>query len=107
MLKEVFEQIKAQEEKAANQIQKARAEARDILKSVESAVAEEERNAIQENRAHLQEHLEKTRKDFAKTLENQMQGKRSAELAKIESCRAQVEPVADFIVERVMQHGTR
>lgn len=91
---------------AAQLVQKARAEARDILKGVETAIAEEERNEMQEQRAALQQHLENTRQDFAKQLDSVMAAKRKHESEAIEACRKNMEQASDWIVERVMQHGT-
>jgi len=106
MLKDVFEKIKQQEEMAGQLVQRAKAEARDILKSVESAVAEDERSAVQDNRAMLQAHLDNARKDFASQLDNLMSGKRSEESERIQRCSKNKDAAADFIVERVMRHGT-
>ncbi len=105
MLLEVFQQIQQQEEKANQIVQDAKANAKDILKSVEAAVAEQERSASQENRQTLQAMLETSKKDFAKTLEAVMQSRQEQEMQKITACRVHLESTADYIVERVLTHG--
>ncbi|NMD38018.1 MAG: hypothetical protein GYA87_04975 [Christensenellaceae bacterium] len=101
----ILEDIKKQEELAQAKVQQARQEAREMIKGVEAAVVEQERNALVDNRAMLQEKLESVKKDFKATMEEVYEKNKKIVDDEINSFRQNIPNVAEYIVERVMQHG--
>ena len=101
----ILEDIKKHEELAQAKVQQARQEAREMIKGVEAAVVEQERNALVDNRAMLQEKLDSVKKDFKATMDDVFEQNKKTIDAEINSFRQNIPNVADYIVERVMQHG--
>ncbi len=101
----ILDEIKKYEELAQTKVQQARLEAREMLKGVEAAMVDQERNALVENRAKLQEMLDSVKKDFKVTMDDRFEQNKVKSNQELDKYRQNIPGVADYIVERVMQHG--
>ena len=105
MATELFSQICAIEEKADAIVQKAHADARDILKQAEMTCLEEERSAAKEFRALFQSKLDESRDAVSKELEKKSEAAKASLEKEIAAARAKIPDAVKLITERVLSDG--
>ncbi len=107
LAKELFEAVKSAEESADIVLQDAQRKARDIVKEAETACLEKERALAYEHRQQYQSTLEQKRLQVQAAIENGRAERQARQDAQMEAARKNLAPVAQSIVERVMQNGNR
>ena len=105
MAAELFEKICAAEEKADVIVQKAYADARELLKQTETDCARAERQAAGEFRQLLQERLEQNRAQVAEELEQKSAEARKTLVSQMDEARKRLGGAVKLVTERVLNDG--
>ena len=107
MATELFESVRAAEDKAEGILAEAQREARELIKETEAACVEGERKMAREHRALYQSILEETRA----ATQQELDGEAERERRKIDEQMAQAQKrlpqAVKHIAERVMSDGNR
>ena len=107
MAKELFRAVQTAEEKAELILQEAQRNVRELLKTTEAEVAQQEHATALENRAMYQSILEERRLAIvAQTAERATQV-RQTQQASLHQAREQLDTAARHIAERVWTDGNR
>lgn len=97
-----------QAEAQADEIrQTAQREARDVIKAVEAAVAQQERAAAIENRAQYAQAMEDKKREVERQLTKQRAAMSKEREALCQQARTRLPEAVNAIYERVLQHGNR
>lgn len=97
-----------QAEAQADEIrQNAQREARDVIKAVEAAVAQQERAAAIENRAQYAQAMEDKKREVERQLTKQRASMSKEREALCQQARTRLPEAVSAIYERVLQHGNR
>lgn len=102
---EILKSIQDAEEKAEEMRGGAQREARDIIKSVESACASTERAAAIEHRALYQQMMERSRAGVESELAHKREGLEAQRRALCKDAETRLDAAATQIFERVVKHG--
>ncbi len=102
---EVLSQIREAEEKAENIRQDAQREAREIIKSVESACASAERSAAVDHRGMYQQMMEGKRQEVMLHLKENREAADAKVSSEMKQAEKRLDQAASLIFERVVKHG--
>ena len=107
MANEVFEAVRAAEEKANAIIGEAQHAARDVLKDAQTACAENERSIAQAQRTLYQGKLEEKRAQVRRAIETGREARVREQDALLQKARGLLDAAADSLYERVISDGDR
>jgi vacuolar-type H+-ATPase subunit H len=102
---EVLSQIREAEAKAEDVKQEAQREARDMIKSVESACAAAERSAAVEHRGMYQQLMEGKRQEVMQHLKENRVAADAKVASEMKQAEERLDQAANLIFERVVKHG--
>lgn len=104
---EVLQSIQQAEAEAERTKQDALKQAREIIKSVESACAMAERTAAADQRAEYQRLLDKANQAVSQSLADGSAAAAAASAKLMERTEQRLDQAASLIFERVVKHGDR
>lgn len=104
---EIMKGIQQAEAQADEIRQNAQREARDVIKAVEAAVAQQERAAAIENRAQYAQAMEDKKREVERQLTKQRASMSKEREALCQQARTRLPEAVSAIYERVLQHGNR
>ena len=107
MAKELFRAVQTAEEKADRVLQEAQQQARELLKSTEADVAQNERSMALEHRALYQSVMDEKRKSMDEQIRNRAADVTTQQDAVLQEARTHLADAAKHIAERVWNDGNR
>ena len=107
MAREVFQAVQTAEDRADQLIQDAQREARELLKTTEAEITENERKMAQEHRAMYQSKLDERRKQVTERLASKHAAVEAAQEQGLAQARARLDQATQLIFERVWNDGNR
>jgi vacuolar-type H+-ATPase subunit H len=107
MARELFQAVQTAENNADRLIQEAQKEARDLIKTTQTEIVENERSVAMEHRAMYQSILDEKRESVLAQIEKDRPGVEKAQQTALVGAREKLPQVAQRIFERVWHDGDR
>ncbi|NLO85843.1 MAG: hypothetical protein GX096_10520 [Clostridiales bacterium] len=104
---ELFEAVRAAEEKAEGIVLEAQRAARELIKETEAACVDSERQMAREHRVLYQSILEEKRAAMQQTLDEEAKAETTAIHQQMQDAHQRLPQAVQCIAERVMSNGNR